>query len=174
MRRVNLRLLVDSVLLGAALLTFASGLVLLLAFHVDHGTARSSALGLGRLAWLNLHRIPALVVAAGLMLHLAVDWKAFRTRLRNFVRRDRNPHAVAENLLCLTLATAVLAGLAAWLLLDGSALLLAPAPRGPASASRHGLIDIHNVAGLVALPLAVHHIAHRWRWLVRTIQSLAR
>jgi hypothetical protein len=175
MRRVRLRLLVDSVLLVGAFVTFASGLVLLLGLHVGDGTARASALGLGRLAWLNLHRLPALTTLLALGLHIALDRRAFATRLRRIFRRDAAvPHGRADTVMCLAMLTVVLAGLAAWLLVGGSAPLLGPAPLGPLPEPRHRWIDVHHVAGVVSLPLVTHHVAHRWRWMVRTFQSLAR
>lgn len=174
MRRVALRLFVNSVLLGAALLTFGSGLVLLIAFHVNEGATRASALGLGRLAWLNLHRLPALATLVGLGVHGGVNWKAFTTKLRRISRRDGGRRSVTDSLLCLALLTVALSGLAVWLLVGGSAPLLGPAPLGPAPGFRHHLVNVHNVAGLVALPCAVRHVGRRWRWMVRTFRSLAR
>ncbi len=170
MRRNGLRLLVDSMLLGAALLTFASGLALLVAFHADDGATRSSALGLGRLAWLNLHRLPALLTLAALAAHLALTWRPFTTRLRGIFRRDRGPRAVLDSLLCLALLVAAAAGLATWLFVDGSAPLFGPAPLGRAAGARHALIEVHEFAGLIAFPCAARHVVRRWRWMVRSLR----
>ena len=63
--RARSRLVVDMGLIAGAVLAFASGLVLLLAFHIGHGCFRPEALGLSRLVWQNLHRLGAVLGLAG-------------------------------------------------------------------------------------------------------------
>jgi hypothetical protein len=167
MRRSDQKLLVDVVLLGSALTTFAAGLVLFTQFHMGPEPFRDSSLGLSRLAWLNLHRLSALLLTAGVAVHLALNWKAFLGWLRRFSSRGRDPHTVMEILLYATFGAVAATGLAAWFLVDGTAPLAGPVPPGRLPHGRHMLVDLHDIAGLLALGLAVHHVAHRWRQLVR-------
>jgi hypothetical protein len=87
---------------------------------------------------------------------------------------DGDARTRAEGLLYPTFTIVASAGLAAWLFVGDSPPLLGPALLGRAAGPRHGLIDLHFVAGLVTLPLVAHHVAHHWRWMLRAFPSLAR
>ena len=75
MQRRNLNLLLDWLLLVAALVAFSTGLVLLVRFHMGHGAFATSALGLGKLLWLNVHRFAAAIFAATAVTHVALHWR---------------------------------------------------------------------------------------------------
>jgi hypothetical protein len=171
MRRHHCKLLVDTVLLVTAFLTFASGLVLFIDLHRDAGAMRTSALGLSRLAWLNLHRLPALLMATTIVLHLALDWAAFVARLRNGFARKSKSRGIPELVLYVTFWTVALTGVVAWFFVTGSAPLAGPVPFGWLHPTRHHVLEVHHVLALVALPLAVHHVWHRWHRMVRGLES---
>jgi len=173
MPRNQFKLLVDVVVLVAAFLTFVSGLVLFFDFHVGKGASRTSALGLTRLTWLNIHRLPALIVVAGIGFHIALNWKGFVARLRHSFSRERKNRAVSELILYVTFATVAMTGIVVWLFVLGSAPLEGPVPLGQPHPIRHQLVDIHNIVGLVALALTVHHVGHRWGQMVRCLGELA-
>jgi hypothetical protein len=166
MSRTDLRRRVDLVLLGAGALTFLAGLVLLFAFHADDGEWATSALGVPRLVWLDLHRLAAAALVAGVAVHLGLDARAFLGQLRRAFSRRRSGARI-ELVLYAAFFLAAGTGLAAWLLVDGSSPLLGPVPLGPLPHGRHSLVEVHNLAGLIALALAVHHVWLRWRFLVR-------
>ncbi len=171
MHRNHFRLLVDVVLLATAFLTFASGLVLFLRFHMGGGAFRTSALGLTRLAWLNLHRLPALLLVAVLGLHLILNGRAFRSRLRNGFARKSQARAVPELVLYGTFWTAALTGIVAWFFVSGSAPIEGPVPFGWLYPARHHVVEVHHIVALVALVLAVHHVGHRWHRMARGLES---
>jgi len=171
MRRLHFKLVVDSVLLAAGFLTFASGLVLFLNLHKDAGAFRASTLGLTRLAWLNLHRLPALLVVTTIVLHLALNWAALLARLRNAFARTSKSRGVSEPLLYLTFWTVALTGIVAWFCVAGSAPLAGPVQLGWLHHTRHQVIEVHHSVGLLALTLAVHHVGHRWHRMVRGLES---
>ena len=200
MPRNQFKLPVDVVLLVAAFLTFGSGVVLFFDFHVGKGAFRTSALGLSRLTWVNIHRLSALIVVAGIGFHVALNWKAFVARLRHSFSRERksrvvweaaelcsartiagrfrNPprvskSMVSELILYVTFATVAMTGIVVWLFVLGSARLAGPVPLGQLRNIRHQLVDIHNIAGLVALALTAHHVGHRWHRMVRCLGELA-
>jgi hypothetical protein len=173
MRHPQVRVLVDVVLLVAAFLTFASGLVLFLVFHAGGGAFRSSALGLSRLTWLNLHRLSALVTVAGLGLHLALNWQAFVARLRQGFSRKSKSRALSELILYVTFWTVALTGIVAWFFVAGSAPLAGPVPFGWLHHTRHHVVEVHHTVGLVTLTLTVHHVGHRWHRMMRGLRSLA-
>lgn len=171
MRRSRFKLVVDVVLLVAAFLTFASGLVLFLDLHRDAGALRTSALGLSRLAWLNLHRLPALLVVTAIVIHLALNWAAFGARLRNGFARKSKSRAIPELVLYVTFWTVALTGIVAWFVVDGSAPLAGPVPLGWLPHARHPVVEVHHTVGLVALLLAAHHVGHRWHRMVHGLGS---
>jgi hypothetical protein len=171
MRRHHFRLLVDIVLLVAAFLTFASGLVLFLGFHAGEGAFRTSALGLMRLSWLNLHRLPAMIVVFAMGLHLTLNGRGFVARLRNGFARKSKSRALPELVLYVTFWTVALTGIIAWFFVAGSAPLAGPVPLGWLHPTRHHVVEVHHTVALVALPLAVHHVGHRWHSMVRGLGS---
>jgi len=159
MRRREVNVLLDWVVLATGLLTFATGLVLLLHFHVGRGALAASALGVDKLVWLNVHRLCAALLIAGVAAHVTLHWRAFCGRLR--IPRLVN----SESILYAAFAASALTGLVAWFVLDGSSPLLGPAVIGLASHGRHAWIDTHHVSSLVSLLLVVHHVGHRWRFM---------
>jgi len=171
MRRKHFKSLLDVVLLLAAFLTFASGLVLFLGFHAGQGAFRTSALGLTRLAWLNLHRLPGLIVVATVGLHLTLNWAAFVARLRNGFARKSKSRAIPELVLYVTFWTVALTGIVAWFFVHGSAPLAGPVPPGWLNHTRHQVVEVHHIVALLALPLAVHHVGHRWHRMVQGLGS---
>jgi hypothetical protein len=173
MPRNQFKLLVDAVLLVVALLTFASGMLLFFEFHVGKGAFRTSAFGLTRLTWLDIHRLPALIVVAGIGFHLALNWGGFVGRLRGSFSRNRKSRAVSELVLYLTFGTGAMTGIVVWLLGKGSAPLAGPVPLGQLHPIRHQLVDIHNIVGLVALALVAHHVGHRWHRMARCLGEFA-
>ena len=77
MKRSGQKVIVSWLMLGSSVLTFGTGLVLTFGLHAGPGSFRASVLGLGRLTWLNLHRLPAILLLTFLVLHLALNWKPF-------------------------------------------------------------------------------------------------
>ena len=171
MRRKHFKLLLDVVLLVAAFLTFASGLVLFLDLHRDAGAFRTSALALTRLTWLNLHRLPALIVVPAIGLHLALNAAAFVARLRNGFSRKSKSRAIPELVLYLTFWIVAMTGIVAWFFVAGSAPLAGPVPLGRLHHARHHVVEIHHFVGFVALTLAAHHVGHRWHRMVQGLGS---
>jgi len=167
MRDHRLKLLVDFVLLGSAATTFASGAVLLVCFHVGPAAFETSALGLGRLTWLNLHRLPAIALAGALAIHLFIDRRAFLARLRAMRPGGRGRRVASEIALYATFLASVALGFVAWLGMEGSAPLFGPVPLGHLAGARHDAIDLHFLAGIPAALLVIHHVWHRWRWMER-------
>ncbi len=164
-------LLIDVTLLAAASLTSGSGLILFFGFHVGEGAFRASAASVERLTWLNYHRLPALIVASALILHVALLWRPFVAQLRHGLRRKRGWRISSEIVFYVTFWTAVTTGTGVWALVSGSAPLMGPVPLGPLPHIRHHAIDVHNIAGFFALLLAANHVGHRWR---RMAQGLRR
>lgn len=167
MQRRELNLLLDWVLLAAALATFSTGLVLLLCLHAGDGASAAAALGVDRLIWVNVHRLSAALALAGVTTHVALHWRAFRSRLANVIARRTKRPVDSEAVLYATFLIAAFTGFVAWLALEGSTPLFGPAVIGPASGARHPWIDTHHLSSLVSLALIVHHVGHRWRLMVR-------
>lgn len=169
LRKTTLNLVIDALMLAASLLSFASGLVLLLRFHVGGGAFATEAMGLSRLWWLNLHRLPAVVVLATAAMHIALHWKPLFARTTKAMKTCRHPGA--DRVMYWAFPVVAAAGFVAWFM-DGSSPMAGPAVLGYPSHARHAWIDVHNVAGVVALPVTLHHTLHRWNWMVRTARGL--
>jgi len=156
---------VDAVLLIAAPVAWASGLVLFLDFHIGGGCFRTEALGLSRLAWQNIHRVGALTMLTALGIHATTKARlGFRRCVRIFQGRPAR-HDMHELMLYATSTTVLVTGFVAWLVVAGSPPLWGPTPVGPIPGHRHPWIDVHNLTALVALILSINHIRRRWRAL---------
>ena len=165
MQRRELNLLLDWILFVASVVTFSTGLVLLIRFHMGEGAFAVSGLGQSKLFWLNLHRLSAAVVAAAAVTHVGLHWRAFRSRLTNIVAKRTKRPINSELIMYTVFLIAALTGLVAWLVLEGSSPLFGPAVIGRASGARHPCIDTHHISSLVALLLIVHHVEHRWGFM---------
>lgn len=170
MRRGRIQPVVDVMLLVTGLATLATGMVLFLSFHGRSGAFRTSALGLARITWLNLHRLPAPLVVGALGLHLALNWSPFLARLR----RAFSPRNRSELVLYVTFWTVAFTGLGAWLLVGGSPPLSGPAAIGLPAHGRRMLLEVHHIVGLATLGYCVHHVGHRWRRMVHALGSARR
>ena len=163
------RLYVNVVLLVVAPVTWLSGLVLFLEFHVGWGCFRTEALGLSRLAWQNIHRIGAVAVLAGIAIHVTLNATQMVRRAVRVFHGHPARHDTHEVILYATSATALLTGFVAWLVVKGSLPLWEAITPGPIAAGRHPWIDVHNLTALVAIVLSINHIRRRWRALVHLL-----
>ena len=167
--RARLNYRVDLFALATASVAFASGLVLLLEFHVGpEGATRHAGAGLSRLAWVNIHRSAAVALAAALAIHAALHWRGVALRLRA-PRTSRAP--LADLLLYLGFAVVALAAFAAWLIVPGSPPLRGALAAGPPPGLRHAVIDVHNLSGMVALGAALVHLRRHLGWIVRNSRA---
>ncbi len=167
MQRRALKLLVNWTVLFAALITFSSGLVLLLKFHMGHGAFAASAFGVDKLVWLNVHRLAAIPLVAGILTHTLLNWRAFRGRLGKRVSRSTGKRSDRELHMYACFFIAALTGLVAWLAVEGSSPLLGPALTARASGVRHPWIDVHNLTAVMSLVLVAQHVRCRWRAMGR-------
>lgn len=151
-------------LLLSSLLVFVTGLVLLLGFHVGQGRFRAELLGLSRLTWLNLHRLPSVLVLLCLAAHLALHWRTLTARLQRMLTRTTRSRDRGELVLYLAFTLMAVTGLAAWM--SGSPPLIGPVALGAIPQPRHAVIDAHFLSGIISLLLAAHHVGHRYRALL--------
>ena len=159
------RLVADIVLLFGAGLAFASGLLLMFAFHVGPGCFRPEALGLSRLAWQSLHRLGAVLALGGVLVHAAANRRLVYGRGLRVLRGRSLRHDLHEIAVYAGHTTILLTGFVAWLVVDGSMPLLGPAPIEPIASARHPWIDVHNIVGLMVLIPTTNHVRRRWRAL---------
>jgi hypothetical protein len=165
---------IDGVALVGVFLTVASGLVLLVAFHVGGHSYQPAALGWSRLAWQNLHRLSSVPVLASVTAHVAIHFRSIGARILRTLRGARVGQDRREILFYVTFSTVVLTGFVVWIVVGGSPPLLGPARLGPVTHQRHAWVDLHFLAGLVSLHPTFHHVRRRWnalRVLVRRALS---
>ena len=165
MPRRKLNLLLDWGLLAAALVVFPTGLVILLGFHVGQGASAAAAFGIGKLVWLNTHRLSAILFTAGVTAHAALHWPAFRHRLTNSISGKTGRRVDSEPLMYAAFGIASAAALIAWWIVRGASPLFGPAATGAIDDARHRWIDTHLISSLALLALVAHHFGHRWRFM---------
>jgi hypothetical protein len=161
---------IDLSLLLSGFVAFVTGLVLLFAFHVGGGHG-GEVLGLGRLAWQNLHRSGALAAGVAVVLHLRphirlVTRRAWRVLGRRGSGRDR-----VEVFMYVACAVVMGTGLVLWCLVDGSPPLFGAVLPGPMAPSRHHWVDPHFLVGMLAMVLVAHHVLHRRRLLTTALRG---
>jgi hypothetical protein len=166
--RRGLNYWIDWSALVAGAVVFATGIVLLTQFHMGHGTLNPAAMGVGRLAWLNIHRLTALFLLAGVLGHTVLHWRTICIRVSRVWSKLPGRASRADLILYFGFAIELVAGFTSWLFLPGSAPLAGPVPLGPLEHSRHICIDLHNFAGLLLLPAAIIHVRRHWRFLFPT------
>jgi hypothetical protein len=166
MRRRELNLLLERGLLPCALILFSTGLVLLFGFHMGAGALSVQAFAVNKLIWLNVHRVSAALVIAGVTAHVALYWRAlvFRLTMTATGRRRVGLEPIFYAACCVSALT----GLVAWLILDGSTPMFGPALIGGLSHVRHHWIDAHHIVSLLALALLADHVGHRFHVLTRS------
>ena len=161
------RLVIDAMLLVGAGLAFGSGLILMFAFHVGPGCFRPEALGLTRLTWQNLHRLGAVLTLAGVVAHAVANRGSFSRRCLRILRGKPLRHDLHELFVYSGIATILLTGFVAWLVVPGSMPILGPALLEPIARARHPWIDVHNIVGLLVLIPTTNHVRRRWRAFLR-------
>ena len=151
---------------------FATGLILLARFHVGAGALRLEWLGLSRLIWVNMHRIPAVLFLAVVIVHVVLHWRPIVLRLQRLWPARTGRITRWDAVLYLGFSVVALTGLAAWTLVPGSPPLSGPAIPTVLLPLRHRCIDIHNLAGVALLVAAAVHIHRHWNWFRTTLKSL--
>lgn len=164
-REVNLKL--NWFILIASFVTFATGFVLLTHLHAGSSAFATSALGVDKLVWLNVHRFSALVVVLFVVVHVGLHWRVFRRRFVNFVTRTLKRAKRADLVMYVAFFLTTLTSLVAWWVLDGSSPIFGPPIIGHRNPAWHSWLDVHEFTSLVALVLTVHHIKHHWRFMAR-------
>ncbi len=157
----------DVLALAAGALVLVTGLVLLLRFHVAHGSLSGSGMGLSRLAWVNAHRFAAVLTFVAVAAHIQLHWRTIVVRLSRASKRLPGGASLADVVLYAGFVVVSLSAAIAWFAVPGSPPLLGPVTLGPAAHARHMWIDLHNRSALVMLPAAVIHVRKHIGWLLR-------
>ena len=165
--RASLNYWADVVAFLFGAIVLASGLLLLIRFHVGEGIMRSSAFGVSRLAWVNLHRLSAIPALAAVAVHTFQHWRPITTRVGRACGNLPGKAGPADLTLYFGFAISLLAGFAAWSILPGSPPLLEAIRPHHLQPVRHICIDIHNLSGLALLPAVIIHLRRHLGWLLR-------
>lgn len=176
-RRNTLNYVLDGTIGLAFLLAALTGLVFLLPEAAGDGSR--TVLGLSRGGWSDLHTWVGLMLAAGMVVHLALHWRWIVCMTCRRVSRVAGP-ARLNYALDLVMA---LAGLAA--LVAGVVFLLGrqdgfQGGRNPAfqqellGLGRWAWRDLHTWAGLVLMAGVLVHLGLHAEWIVRTTRRLLR
>ena len=166
MHQRELKLSINWILLSVSTVTFSTGLVILICLHMGEGATASNAWGMGRLVWLNIHRLTAIVVVFIVAIHIGLNWPSFSRRFVNLINKKMKKPLNTELILYFAFFISILTSFTAWLVVEDSTPLFGPAVIEPMSHIRHHWIDIHHISSLVSLILIVHHIGHRSKFMV--------
>jgi hypothetical protein len=160
--------------LGAAILVFSTGLLLLAHFHAGAGSLRASGLGQSRLVWVNLHRFSALAFLAAVAVHVALHWRPIAAQFGRVFGRRPGKVSRADLMLYAGFAVVSATGLTAWFAASGSPPVFGPVTLSGLAPQRLFWIDLHHWSGLIALPAVVIHVRRRVRSVLRAIGWRAR
>ena len=165
-------LFINWLMVVTGLLVFATGLVLFFAFHIGEGAFTASAFGISRLVWLNVHRLSAAVLFAAAAFHVALHGRALLSRVSGALETLAAGAGPGINIVFyLAFCITAVCGFAAWFFVPGTTPLDGPLLIGLIPPWRHPWLDVHNMAGLAALALSAHHLAHRWRRMTEPAAS---
>ncbi len=169
-RRLRLIYWTDLTAFIGGLLVFATGVVLLLRFHVGpEGATRSAALGMSRLAWVDVHRVAAVLTVAALAAHVYLHWPIISRNMLRILRHAGRVRA-RDRILYLGFTVVAAAGFVAWLVLPGSPPFLVLGSSSwnvlPPPTERHAVIDVHNLVGMAVLVTVVMHVRPHFGWLL--------
>lgn len=177
-RRLPIRARVDNsaslLALGAAIVVFITGLLLLIHFHAGAASLRASGLGQSRLVWVNLHRFSALAFLAAVAVHVPLHWRPIAAQFERVFGRRPGKVSRADLVLYLGFAVVSATGLAAWFATPGSPPLFGPLTLSGLAPQRLFWIDLHHWSGLLVLPAVVIHVRRRLRSILRAIGWRAR
>jgi hypothetical protein len=161
--RARLNIGIDRAALAAAAAVFATGLVLLLGFHVGPASVRAEGLGLSRLAWVDAHRLSAVATLLTVGAHLALHRRVIAARLSRALGRIAGAASRADRVLYASFVVATITGFAAWLVLPGSPPFFGPVRWTTLPPLRHLSIDLHNVSAIALLVASVIHVRRHVR-----------
>jgi hypothetical protein len=92
--------------------------------------------------------------------------RAIYVRSLRIVRGKAMRHDLHEMLVYASMATILLTGFVAWLVVGGSMPSFGPALLDRVAGTRHHWVDTHHFVALLALGLTTNHVRRRWRALL--------
>ena len=153
---INLGLL----LFGSAMVF--SGVLIQLSYHMgDHGEIDKShlVLGLNYFNWSDLHLISIILVSIGMVFHIALHWKWYKTVILKKKLVVRNQQAV---ILTIVFVLVAVTGYISWFIkLSG----------GP-DLSRKFYIEIHDKITWVLLGYLIFHVTKRFKWYLTAFEKV--
>lgn len=150
---------VNAIIFFPFLILAFSGLLLQHNYHLEHMADTVSVLGLNRSGWLLLHKITAVLSAAGVSLHVSlhINWLKAVFLKKLYKKPNRNIQ-ITLWLLILAAAT-ILTGIYPWLF-------------APTAQIRHNFIEIHDKIGILLAILFILHKINHWRWFTHTFSHI--
>ncbi len=152
-----------SFLINLGLLLFGSvmvfsGILLQISFHMGHHggiDTNQLVLGLNYFNWADIHKISIVLVSIGMVFHIILHWKWYKTVVRKKKLIVKNQQAVVLTIIFILVA---ITGYISWLIkLSG----------GP-DLTRKFYIEIHDKITWVLLVYLIFHITKRFKWYFKT------
>lgn len=150
---------VNAIIFFPFLILAFSGLLLQHSYHLEHMAGTVSVLGLNRSGWLLLHKITAVLSAAGVSMHVSLHMNWLKAVFLKKLYKKPNWNIQITLWLLILAAVTILTGIYPWLF-------------APTAQIRHGFIEIHDKMGILLAILFILHKLNHWKWIIRTISSI--
>jgi hypothetical protein len=156
-----------SLLINLGLLFFGSamvfsGLFIQIGYHMGHHREldiNHLVLGLTYFNWSDLHKISIVVVSLGMVFHVFLHWKWYKTIVRKKKLVVKNQQAIVITIVFIFVAAT---GYISWFIrLSGGSDL-----------SRHFFIEIHDKITLVLFVYLIFHVTKRFKWFFTAFEKI--
>ena len=153
---INLGLL----LFGSALVF--SGLLIQISYHMGHHRGidtNNLVLGLNYFNWSDFHRVSTVLVSIGMVFHIILHWKWYKTVVRKKKLVVKHQQAIILTIVFILVA---ITGYFSWFIkLSGGSDL-----------SRRDFIEIHDKITWVLLGYLIFHVTKRFKWFFTTFEKV--
>lgn len=159
-RTARINFYVNLTALAPFLITAFTGIIIQLYYHMHHLPNATPVLGLGRYAWVILHKASAVVSLACIVHHCAHHWSFIVTVTKKKLYRKKFSSAMVSYYLFVLFVPTALTALVSWIFLHGHA--------------RFMLVELHDKLALLLAVAFTAHLATRAGWMIRTYRALSR
>ena len=153
---INLGLL----LFGSAMVF--SGLLIQISYHMGHHgeiDTNSLVLGLNYFNWSDIHLISVVLVSIGMVFHIILHWKWYKTVVRKKKSVFKNQQAIIMTIIFILVAVT---GYISWFIkLSGGSDL-----------DRRFFMEIHDKITWILLVYLIFHVTKRFKWFFTSFEKV--
>jgi hypothetical protein len=157
---VNFLINLGLLLFGSAMVF--SGLLLQLSYHMGHHgeiDTNNLVLGLNYFNWSDIHLISIFLVSIGMIFHIILHWKWYKTILQKKKLVVKNQQAIILTIIFILVA---ITGYISWFI----------KLRGGSDLNRNLFLEIHDKITWVLLVYLIFHVTKRFKWYFTTYKKV--